>query len=30
MDDPDFEAGRLSTKFMERYQRKPAASNPGP
>jgi acetyl-CoA carboxylase biotin carboxylase subunit len=26
MDDPDFEAGRLTTKFMERYQKKRAAS----
>ena len=26
MDDPDFGAGRLTTKFMERYQKKPAAS----
>ena len=30
MDDPDFEAGRFTTKFMERYQKKPAASNPEP
>jgi acetyl-CoA carboxylase biotin carboxylase subunit len=29
MDDPDFEAGRLSTKFMERYQKRPAASSAG-
>jgi acetyl-CoA carboxylase biotin carboxylase subunit len=27
MDDPDFEAGRFTTKFMERYQRKPASSS---
>ena len=26
MDDPDFEAGRFTTKFMERYQKKAAAS----
>jgi acetyl-CoA carboxylase biotin carboxylase subunit len=26
MDDPDFEAGRLTTAFMERYQKKAAAS----
>jgi acetyl-CoA carboxylase biotin carboxylase subunit len=26
MDDPDFEAGRFTTKFMERYQKKASAS----
>jgi acetyl-CoA carboxylase biotin carboxylase subunit len=26
MDDPDFQAGRFTTRFMERYQKKPAAS----
>jgi acetyl-CoA carboxylase biotin carboxylase subunit len=26
MDDPDFEAGRLTTQFMERFQKKAAAS----
>ena len=30
MDDPDFQAGRLNTKFMERFQvpKKPAPSAP--